>query len=244
MNRQVSIYLDAWRLTLAMVVFLGHVSGERFTGGLFWQLGHYTTEAVSVFFVISGFVIGFVTDGKEKDAVTYGVARAARIYSVALPALLLTFILDDFGRSMRPDLYTESWGYVANGRWWQFFSGLFFVNRVWGINVPQGSNLAYWSLGCEVIYYLIFGLAMFARRPWNITLALVTIFLAGPLTALLFPLWLLGVWSYRICCAPPISRNVGLPIFLGSIILWILFERNCIVARALRVGYSIQTASA
>ena len=221
-----SCYLDAWRFMLAMVVFLGHVAATRLTGGLLWQLGIYTTEAVSVFFVLSGFVIGYVTDQRETDVFSYAIARAARIYSVALPALCLTFILDAFGRVARPDLYTESWGYIADGRVWQFVSGLLFINRLWGINVPQGSDLAYWSLGCEVWYYAIFGVLLFARGRWRIVGAVGGLLIAGPLTALLFPLWLLGVWGYKVCRTPLARVELGWCLVVASMALWIAYESS------------------
>jgi peptidoglycan/LPS O-acetylase OafA/YrhL len=123
-----SIYLDLVRFGAAMVVFLGHVASLRLTGGFLWQLGPYTTEAVTVFFVLSGFVIAYTTEQGETSARSYAVARAARIYSVALPALVLTFALDAIGRSIKPELYIASWGYMADNRMWQFVSGLFFVN--------------------------------------------------------------------------------------------------------------------
>ncbi len=59
--------------------------------------------------------------------------------------------------------------------------------------MPQGSNLAYWSLGCEVWYYAIFGLMLFAHGRWRVVAIAVALVFVGPLTVLLFPLWLLGV---------------------------------------------------
>ncbi len=58
-----------------MVVFLGHVAGTRLTGGFLWQLGPYTGEAVTVFFVLSGFVIAYATDQRETSARSYLIAR-------------------------------------------------------------------------------------------------------------------------------------------------------------------------
>ena len=224
MNRETSLYLDIIRFSMAMVVFLGHVSGARFTGGLLWQFGAYTGEAVAVFFVLSGFVIGYVTDKREQSATSYAIARAARIYSVALPALLLTFLLDAMGRSVRPDLYSASWGYIATGQTWQFFSGLLFVNRIWGINVPQGSDLAYWSLGCEVWYYGIFGIAIFAPARWRRIGVVAALVFVGPLTALLYPLWLLGVYAYRLCRDQVLGRAWGWVLYIGSVAVWAAYE--------------------
>src|SRR6185437_2556879 len=154
----------------------------------------------------------------------YFVSRAARIYSVALPALIVTFVLDAIGRSMRPDLYTPVWGYVATGQLWQFVSGLFFVNQIWFSNVSQGSDLPYWSLGYEVWYYLIFGIAVFARGPWRVMGILGALIFVGPPIATMFPLWLLGCLSYRVCAQLQLNRFFGALICLGSIAVWFGYE--------------------
>ncbi|MGC2160757.1 MAG: hypothetical protein WA634_02500, partial [Silvibacterium sp.] len=64
----------------------------------------------------------------------------ARIYSVALPALLATFVLDAIGTALRPELYSSAWGYVAEGKALQFATSLTFVNRLWWANIKQGSD--------------------------------------------------------------------------------------------------------
>ena len=224
MNRETSLYLDAWRFLAATIVFQGHVSGVRFTGGLLWQLDPYMSEAVTVFFVLSGFVIGYASDQGAISAASYAVARAARIYSVAFPALILTFGLDAIGRSLQPDLYAPSWGYVADGRVWQFVSGLFFVNQFWFTNVTQGSDLPYWSLGYEVWYYVIFGVAKFARRRWRIAGIGLLLLFVGPPIAAMFPLWLLGLLGYRFCTSLTPGRTVGAMLYLGSLAAWIAYE--------------------
>ena len=76
MNRPTSLYLDIVRLGAALVVLLSHVSFPAIGGG---QLGlfHRTgTQAVDVFFVLSGFVIAYVTSTREQDVWSYGVSRA------------------------------------------------------------------------------------------------------------------------------------------------------------------------
>src|SRR5258705_180650 len=120
MNRETSLYLDVFRFSAAIIVFLGHMVGARFTWGLFWQIAPFMGDAVTVFFVLSGFVIGFTTDERETTLRSYVIARAARMYSVAIPALLITFALDFLGRMARPDLYSIGWGYIADGKVLQF----------------------------------------------------------------------------------------------------------------------------
>ena len=224
MNRETSLYLDAWRLFAALIVFVGHVSGHRFTGGFLWQVAPFMGEAVAIFFVLSGFVIGYATDRGPGTARSYAISRLARVYSVALPALIVTFTLDGIGRLYRPDLYSITWGYVTDGQFWQFVSGLLFVNQIWGLDVPQGSDLPYWSLGYEVWYYVIFGLATFATPRWRVGSVLLTLVFVGPAIASMLPLWLFGLFGYRFCAARPISRSVGWGLFAGSLLIWGAYE--------------------
>jgi peptidoglycan/LPS O-acetylase OafA/YrhL len=223
-NRETSLYLDVIRFLAAIAVFLDHVSAQRLTGGLFWQAGPFGPEAVLVFFVLSGFVIGYVTDTRERRPAGYVIARTARIYSVALPALIVTFVLDGLGLVARPDLYSEAWGYQPDGRVWQFFTGLTFTNQLWSLDVHQGSNLSYWSLGYEVPYYIIFGIALFAAPRWRLAGILAVLVVVGPRIASLFPLWLLGVAAYYICARYPIPRRGGMVLCFGAAAAWIGYE--------------------
>jgi peptidoglycan/LPS O-acetylase OafA/YrhL len=223
-NRETSLYLDAWRLFAALTVFVGHVSGQRFTGGFLWQFAPFMGEAVAVFLVLSGFVIGYATDRGPGTAQSYAVSRLARVYSVALPALIVTFTLDSIGRLYRPELYAASWGYVADGQFWQFVSGLLFFNQIWGLDLPQGSDLPYWTLSYEVWYYVIFGLATFAPRRLRVGSILLALVFVGPAIASMLPLWLLGLFGYRLCAARPIPRVTGWIVFAGSLLIWVIYE--------------------
>ncbi len=223
-NRETSLYLDLLRFLAAFTVFIGHVSGSRFTGGLFWQVSPFMAEAVTLFFVLSGFVIACATDRGETTATSYAVARAARILSVALPALVMTFALDALGRAVRPDLYSAAWGYVPTGQVWQFLAGLLFVNQIWFIDLPPGSDLPYWSLGFEVWYYVLFGIALFAAPRWRALAMAATLAAVGPRIAAMFPLWLLGWATWRLARRWTPGRAVGALLSGGSLALWLAYE--------------------
>jgi peptidoglycan/LPS O-acetylase OafA/YrhL len=224
LSRETSLYLDLWRLLAAVTVFLGHVSGQRLTGGFLWQFGPFTAEAVAIFFVLSGFVISYATDRSDHTASAYTVSRLARIYSVALPALLLTYLLDAVGSRLRPDLYSPAWGYDGSGQFWQFVAGLLFLNQIWGMHVTQGSDLPYWSLGYEVWYYVLFGLITFASGPWRPLSVLLVLIFVGPAIASMFPLWLLGLAGYRFCTTRCLSRSAGWLCYGGSLLAWAAYE--------------------
>ena len=97
MNRTTSLYLDMIRPIAALVVLLSHVSYQNLSGGQLKFMASTGVQAVDIFFVLSGFVIAHVYATREHDFRDYAISRAARIYSVALPALILTAIVDAIG---------------------------------------------------------------------------------------------------------------------------------------------------
>lgn len=213
------------RFIAALTVFVGHTSGQRLTGGILWQVGPFMSEAVTIFFVLSGYVIAFVTDRRESTVGGFAVARAARIYSVAIPALILTFTLDSLGRLINPGVYSASWGYSPDHQVWQVVANALFINRLWFSNVVPGSDLPFWSLGFEVWYYILFACCMFLRG-WRRVLAVVAgLAVIGPQIAVMFPLWLIGVGCYRL------SRSWR----IGSLTAWLL----CIGCLGAWIGYEI-----
>ena len=223
MTPELSIYLDVLRFSAAMIVFIGHVSGQRLTGGFLWPIAAYMDDAVVAFFVLSGFVISHATTKSETTFADYAVSRAARIYSVAIPALGLTFALNSLGRHIDPVLYNEAWGYVGTGRWFQLTVNGIFIGEVWSLHVSPGSDLPYWSLGYEVWYYVIFGLALYLpgrARAWSI----VAMLCAGPKVMLLFPIWLLGAALYR--WRPHLPLAIGWAFLLGSLVAIALIRRH------------------
>ena len=164
MNKGVSLYLDVARFSAAMVVFLGHASGQLFTGGLFWQLGDYMRVAVIVFFVLSGYVIAHVLQDRESTVREYATARISRLYSIASPALLLTAICDFIGLRIDPALYYEGpWGYPEGNQAWNYLASFFFVNRFWDLRLDPGINVPFWSLSFEAVYYVAAALLVFAK---------------------------------------------------------------------------------
>jgi len=224
MNRETSIYLDLIRFIAAVFVFLTHASREQSSGGFLWQL-QFGREAVDVFFVLSGFVIAHVVETREHSPLTYAVARAARIFSVALPALALTCLLDHIGEPLRPQNYLgwccESLGHPL----WEYLGSLVFLNEIWSHHAPPGSDLPYWSLGFEVWYYVAFGVAFFGRRPWNLIGAALVMLVIGPRVAALFPLWLLGFACYRLGRRRPPGPRLGWALCVGALAVFLVYEQ-------------------
>jgi len=189
-RRDFSAFLNLLRLSAALVVFLSHLS--RFGGEAlapFAPLGH---SAVIVFFVLSGYVIAWAAH-RDGNPVDYATNRAARIYSVALPALALTFALDLAAGNTNYQ-HAEPWKYLP------LF--LTFTTDWWFLNEDAFSNIPYWSLSYEVWYYVAFGICFFGRGPKRFALAGAVLAAAVAALWLLFPVWLLGAALHRAPVVP------------------------------------------
>ncbi|MBO1079616.1 acyltransferase family protein [Roseomonas haemaphysalidis] len=224
MGKSLSAYLDLLRFLAAMIVFLGHLAGARFTAGIFWQLSNYMDEAVTIFFVISGFVIGYVVLGRGEDRDGFVVARVSRIVSVAIPALIATAFLDAAGQAIRPELYSADWGFSNEHPFLQYLGSLLFLNRIWHLNLDVGSNLPYWSLNYEVWYYILFGVAAFARSATRWIGVPIAAAICGPEILVLFPVWLFGVGAYAIVASNRIGPRTGMALFAMSIVAFITYD--------------------
>ena len=108
-----SEFLHLLRWSAALVVVIGHaqmylesVSGiSAPAGSLLRYVGAHAHAAVMVFFVLSGFVVAYATERKCAVDARYGlreyfIDRWSRIYSVLLPAILLTALIDWFARGL------------------------------------------------------------------------------------------------------------------------------------------------
>jgi peptidoglycan/LPS O-acetylase OafA/YrhL len=237
-RRETSIYLNAVRFFAALAVFLGHVSGRRFTDGLLWPFAEYMDIAVIIFFVLSGYVIAYVTDKRERTLDSYSINRIARILSVALPALALTFVLDTIGRQLHPEYYSAAWGYSSDRIWLQYLTGLTFTNELWSNHINVGSMLPYWSLGFEVWYYAIFAAFWFLRGKARIILTAILCLIAGPKILFLFPIWIGGFAVYHVGKHRALTQGWALCIFTVTFAVpLVLFAMTSLVNLRLKTSY-------
>jgi len=195
MNRNFSLFLDGVRALAALIVVGSHLSNPRLQGEwLTWahQFGH---EAVIVFFVLSGLVIAYVSEQRECTLQRFTVARFARLWSVALLALLFTFFADWIGRSLEPSIYSPDW-YYDNLPLLRLLASALFLNEIWFEQIVPLSDGPFWSLSYEFWYYVIFATLYFFSGWARIILFMVAIAIAGPKILLLWPVWLMGlaVW--------------------------------------------------
>jgi peptidoglycan/LPS O-acetylase OafA/YrhL len=223
-TRGFSRYLDGLRVFAAFTVFASHFAYARFSGGahLWIRELNLGSDAVVLFFVLSGFIIDFTAETKDKTLGAFAFSRATRIYSVALPALVVTFVLDALGSRLHPADYA-GWWYDGDRSALRFFTASTFTNELWFLHLRPGTNGPYWSLTYEVWYYVIFAVLLYSPRKKGL-LAVLLCLATGPKPLLLAPAFALGVWVHRRAkqAPPPSLRFAGLFVF-GTPLLYALF---------------------
>jgi peptidoglycan/LPS O-acetylase OafA/YrhL len=198
-DRRLSLYLDGARAGAALLVVLSHWAYERFSGGHFLWIRDLNlgSDAVVLFFVLSGFVIAFTASEKDRDTGEFLFNRATRIYSVALPALLLGYGLDHLGAWAAPAAY-DGWWYSPKSLAATLLVGLTFSNEWNVVAIRLGTNGPYWSLSYEVAYYLLFAAAIYLTGLRRIIVIALLALVFGWRVLLLMPAWLLGVLVWRL----------------------------------------------
>jgi len=196
MSPVLSVWLDACRILAAFAVFLGHSVGLGVAPaamGLQWHRS--ADDAVTAFFIISGFVIAHTTHQRAGQGLrAYVVARSSRLYSVAVPAILFAYVVDHIGMRIDASHYVPEWQYPRP--WLYIPLHLAFMGETW-LGASQPFSVApYWSLSYEAWYYAFFGLVFFLKGWQRWVLGAAVFLLMGPRIWLLMPVWFLGVWLY------------------------------------------------
>ncbi len=222
MTEGFSQYLNLLRVIAALIVLASHMAYARFTRGdyLFireWNLG---SDAVILFFVLSGYVVAYTAREKDGALGRFAFARASRLYSVVVPAVILTLALDYLGSWFDPVAYRGWWWHAAPA-WEILLRSLSFTTEWTGSAFRPGTNGPFWSLSYEAAFYLLFGIAIFMRGWRRAVLLALFSALAGIKVLLLLPSWLCGVWLYdrgRSVRLRPIPALIG---FVAPIALYV-----------------------
>ncbi len=198
MNKGFSLWLDVLRVLATFVVVVSHFAYQRFSGGgLQWFRDlNFGSDAVVVFFVVSGLVIAFAAE-RDGTANKYAFNRLTRLWSVVIPAIVLTMVLDGAGSRLDPTAYPA--GYYAPQSWLDMIlRGGSFSNEFSSLGrLRLGTNGPLWSLSYEAAYYALFGVAMFMTGLRRIALLVALVVLVGLPILLLMPAWLMGVGAWH-----------------------------------------------
>ncbi len=207
------------RFLMALEIVVGHSTYFDYVGThfVFWFAFPYMQTAVIGFYVLSGFVIGFVVDQKERTGVEYAAARIGRLYSVVIPALALTLLCDTLGQLANPGAYLHGPATLAdhNGEFSRYVATFFLINNfgIFPHDMVVGTNGPFWTMSYEMTYYVLFGLLCFGRSAVAWCVAAAFAILAGTQIMLLAPVWLLGVATYHV------QKRRSMPQWLAIVIL-------------------------
>lgn len=190
------LYVDLLRGLAAVAVLFYHVrgcvnvspglAGGGFIGKIWMAISCHGSTAVTVFFVLSGYMVGGGVLRSLRMGnwswCDYAIARFTRLYVVLIPALLLTLLLDASGQALVPfsDAYRVQ---VQSGVLFHaatpaflvgptvftddasifvsqtvFLGNLFFLQDL--VCPVLGTNGALWSLSYEFWYYILFPCVM------------------------------------------------------------------------------------
>jgi peptidoglycan/LPS O-acetylase OafA/YrhL len=189
-----SVVLDAIRSCAALMVFASHwttYSGNEQKYHAVYSLGF---PGVLIFFVLSGYLIAAATLKRETTASAYAVARIARLYSVAVPVLLLLPLMDAAMAVHYPSAVHQL--SEASDPVRRIMVSLIFANWWWFAQVIPFTDGPYWSLSFEAAYYVIWGFYLFGGK-WRWPGLILTSLIVGPKILLLLPIWLAGAILFR-----------------------------------------------
>lgn len=202
MTASLSAYLELLRVIATLIVFVSHSSS------LFAPLAHivwldkFGRDGVIIFFVLSGYVVSWCANERDRTATAFAINRASRIYSVAVPALALaigvTLLLYALG-------VTPKLEYQLKKLWLYLPIYLSFSGNFWYLNETPPNNFPYWSLYYEVWFYVMFAAFFYLRGRWRWPVLLALAALVGPSILQLGVLWLAGSLLYFL------GRRVDMP---------------------------------
>jgi peptidoglycan/LPS O-acetylase OafA/YrhL len=214
-ERAFSTYLDAVRFSAALFVVLEHAVrlGLLQPLGILTELSH---ESVVIFFVLSGLVIASSSRGATPGA--YFAARAARVYSVAVPALACCYV------AALVAAYASGTAPAVGGP--GLLSSALFLDGVWTNYNEVPFNGPYWSLCYEVWYYALWAALLFIRRPVGRLIAAAALLaVMGPAMAALAGVWLIGALAAR-----PVSLRASATTRPGRIVIAVVCALGSAIA--------------
>lgn len=210
-----SLTLSLLRGVAALEVAAGHLRSELYPGlrGMadptigfqaFAFLTGFAHQAVIVFFLISGWLVGgslLNRLGQPQSLANYAIDRITRLWTVLVPTLLLILLIGLGVGAVLPGPLSFT---PAND-----YSALAFAGNLLGLQtilLPNfGGNYALWSLAYESWYYVQFpllALALFGHGTWrrlgSAAAFILLVMLLPEMLSLYFILWLLGAAFSRL----------------------------------------------
>jgi peptidoglycan/LPS O-acetylase OafA/YrhL len=185
--------LDAIRGFCALYVVFFHMLPQKinFLGvnvGFFFRFG---SEAVIMFFILSGFVIKYTWEkSQDKSFKNYFLKRFIRIYIPLFFIFLLAYVIKS---------YTER--SLANPEWSTLFGNIFMLQDIVSLkpNVISGvymANGVLWSLSYEWWFYMIFIAFSKKIKPAKINFWVIIFTITATVSYLIYPFFLNRIVMY------------------------------------------------
>ena len=217
-------YLEYIRAFAALAVFINHIVGklpylEKHKSAALHSIGAWGTEAVIIFFLLSGVVINHTVKKYSQDTATFIKKRAIRILPIYCICVLFAIGVD----------YITNFHSNTNSN---YIGTFFFVDTLQGfLTQPLSTIAATWSLSFEVFFYIVYALTIGKNQTkwlgiW-ITLSIVAVYLYYSsipnkivnyfvLMLSFSTLWLCGYYIYEFRYS--IKTNFSTSIFAFSMI--------------------------
>lgn len=219
MSPALSSYLELVRVVATLIVFVSHSSAMYGPFAEIAWLDRLGRDGVVIFFVLSGYVISWCAAERDRHLVDYAVNRASRIYSVAVPGLLLALAVTWLAHGLQPAAALD---YRLQKLWAYVPIYLGFAGNFWYLNETPPNNFPYWSLYCEVWYYVMFAVWFYGRGAWRWLALAGLALLIGPWMLQLGLMWLAGSALYfqrhRLRWSPATARGIA----FGSVAAYVL----------------------
>ena len=226
MNKNVIAVLNISRWVAAFLVVLSHVktlilvdfnyvNHPTFLIKILYLISGVGHEAVVVFFVISGFLVGGITfkkwTSKGPAIVEYAIHRFSRIYTVLVPALLVGGLIDYIGLNWfnYSKIYTATTSFSIASMFRVISDQLSLKVLLQNLAMLEevcapilGSNGPLWSLAYEWWYYILFAIFCLAYvskglKRYALVLTFIVIgFLLPTKLMLMMSIWWLGFVLY------------------------------------------------
>jgi len=208
------IGLDVMRGAAALAVCLAHVRGSSFvefgalpvtsqTGPVaaFYGLTRLGHEAVMVFFVLSGFLVGGQVLRRARSGTfvlrDYAIERSTRIFTPLVPACLLTVLLQSIAFKSAPE-------------WWLLPINILGLNNV--VAPTLSGNAPLWSLAYEIWFYVVAGATVYLAVTRSLAAFVALAFgmlIFSILDARFLAFWCLGAFAIFLPAKPKETAALG-----------------------------------
>src|SRR6187402_1608694 len=182
MDKLRSIYLDFLRIIAAFYVFIYHVGSLKIGNELVFAPNDFLeTIGFSYFsahyFVLSVYLITMSASRPNVSLKGFMIARLGRLYSVLLPALVLSIIVAQI--LIGYNIYDSNLIQNNSNLILRFLLNISFLAESWFLNATPPLNGPFWSVHYEFMYYLIIASCLLVKGRMKYFFILFFVLIAG-----------------------------------------------------------------